>query len=125
MAVEARPCVLTGYSGRRTAARVSLVTYDRRQRLGRAFRGLGTWWAAALGSVFIPVAHFLLVPSFLLYGALTFTQRLGAAVVAVAGEGTCPDCGSEQALDVRGRWRAPRDISCRHCQRNLTLAEAG
>src|SRR5256885_6159155 len=30
----------------------------------RALKGLGTFWAAAIGSVFIPVAHFLLVPSF-------------------------------------------------------------
>ena len=37
-------------------------------RAGRVLAGLGSFWGLALASVFIPVAHFLLVPAFLLAG---------------------------------------------------------
>ncbi len=117
---EERQVEVTGYSGR-TAATVRVVSYDRAQRVRRALKGLGTWWGAALVSVLIPIAHFVLVPSFVLYGVYTFARRVTADQVAVAGRGTCPDCGREQPLDVTGRWSLPRTTSCRYCQRSLQL----
>ncbi len=113
---------VTGYSGNRTTATVTLQSFDRAERVRRALKGLATFWAAALGSVFIPVAHFVLVPTLLLYGVYTFWQRIGAAEVAMAAQATCPDCGAEQQLDVRGRWSVPRDVACGRCQRSLHLA---
>lgn len=123
---EERRVVLIGYSGR-TAATVQVVSFNRTRRVQRALAGLGTWWGAGLVSVLIPVAHFVLVPSFFLYGAYTFARRLTTDELAVAGRGTCPDCGREQALDVVGRWIVPRTTSCRYCQRSLrvTANEAG
>jgi len=113
---------VTGYSGNRTTATVTVQSFDRAERVRRALKGLGTFWAAALGSVLIPVAHFLLVPSLLVYGAYTFLQRLGAVEVATAARAICPDCGAVQQLDVRGRWSVPRDVACGRCQRSLHLA---
>ena len=91
----------------------------------RALAGLGLWWGAALVSVFIPVAHFFLVPGFFLYGLYTFLQRLKTNQLAVAGRGTCPDCGREQELDVAGRWILPRSTSCRFCQRSIRITVPG
>ena len=122
MTSEARTYALTGYGSGRTTATVTIASFDRPERVRRGLKGLATWWAAAVGSVFIPVAHFLLVPSLGLFGVYTFFERLGAAQVATAATGVCPDCGKEQTLDVRGPWRVPRDVACRHCQRSLTLA---
>ena len=117
---EERQVEVTGYRGR-TVATVRVVSYDRAQRIRRALKGLGMWWGVALLSVLIPVAHFVLVPSFFLYGLYIFARRLTADEVAVAGRGTCPDCRQEQALDVLGRWSLPRTTSCRYCQRRLWL----
>lgn len=117
---EERRVEITGYSGS-THATVWVVSYDRSQRLRRALKGLGTWWGIALLSVLIPIAHFVLVPSFFLYGVYTCSQRLTADQVAVAGRGTCPDCGRDQALDLTGRWSVPRTTSCRYCQRSLRV----
>lgn len=113
---------VAGYSGPPTTATVTIRSFDRRERVRRALKGLATFWAAAVGSVFIPVAHFLLVPGFLLYGAYTFLERMGARQVVIAAEGTCPDCGRAQQLETGGRWQVPRTISCRHCQRALRLS---
>jgi|SRR5689334_7836312 hypothetical protein len=113
---------LTGYSPTPAQAKVTIRSFDRRERVRRALKGLATFWGAALGSVFIPVAHFLLVPSFALYGAYTFFERLGARQVVTTAEGTCPDCGKTQKLETGGRWRLPRDVACRYCQRPLRIS---
>ena len=61
-------------------------------------------------------------PSFALFGAYTFFERLSARQVVTAAEGTCPDCGKPQKLDTGGRWQVPRDVACRHCQRALRIS---
>lgn len=99
----------------------TLVAYDRAARWRRALLGLGQWWGVALASVLIPVAHFVLVPSFVLFGIYTFAQRVGTAERATAVRGTCPDCGTEQEFEPAARWRTPQSVTCRHCHRGLTL----
>jgi hypothetical protein len=113
---------LKGYSPTPTAATVTVRSFEKPERVRRALKGLATFWGAALGSVFIPVAHFLLVPSFALYGAYAFFDRLGARQVVMAAEGTCPDCGRVQKLDARGRWQVPTEVACRYCQRALRIS---
>lgn len=119
---ETKTFQLSGYNPTPTNATVTIESFDKRARVRRALKGLATFWAAALGSVFIPVAHFLLVPSFAVYGAYTFFARLHADQVVVAAEGTCPDCGREQQLEVGGRWHVPHTVACRYCQRALKIS---
>ena len=116
------PFILTGYNGRPTRGAVTIHEFDRAARMRRALAALGKWWAVALGCVFIPVAHFLLVPAFLAVGVWQFFQRLGTAELAADARGVCPDCGAEQALDLAARWRAPQPVTCRQCHRGLVLA---
>jgi len=113
---------LSGYSPSPTTATVTIRLFEKSERVRRALKGLATFWGAALGSVFIPVAHFLLVPSFALYGAYTFFERLDARQVVTTAEGTCPDCGTPQKLETGGRWQVPRTVACRHCQRALRIS---
>jgi len=119
---ETRSYQLTGYSPTPSTATVTIRSFEKPERIRRALKGLATFWGAAIGSVFIPVAHFLLVPSFALYGAYTFFERLSAAQVVVAAAGTCPDCGKPQKLETGGRWRVPRNVACRYCQRSLRIS---
>jgi hypothetical protein len=116
-----QPVQLRGYHGQPTSGTVSIREFDRPERLRRAFAGLGKWWGVAVLSVFIPVAHFVLVPSFLAYGVWQFFQRLGTVELVVDARGTCPDCGAEQALELAPRWRAPQPVTYRECHRGLQL----
>lgn len=120
--LRVQPILLKGYSGAPTPGTVAIQTFNREQRVRRALAGLGKWWGVAVLAVFIPIAHFVLVPSFLMYGAWQFFQRLGTVELASDGRGTCPDCGAEQPLDLAPRWRAPQPVTCRHCGRGLQLA---
>lgn len=113
---------LSGYTGPPTQGTVTVQEYSREERVRRAFVGLGKWWGVALLSVFIPVAHFLLVPSFLLYGVFQFFQRLGTSSLATNAHGTCPDCHTQQTLELAVRWRVPQPVTCRSCHRGLRLS---
>jgi hypothetical protein len=98
-----------------------IVCYDRPARWRRAFAALARWWAIALLCVVIPVAHFVLVPSFCLFGVYTFVQRFATTERATVAHGRCPDCGTEQPLELAARWHVPQAVTCRHCRRGLTL----
>src|SRR5438094_9176928 len=112
-----QPFILTGYQGAPTRGAVTIQAFDREQRWRRALAGLGKWWGIALLSVFIPVAHFLLVPSFFVYGLGQFFQRLGTAEVAAAPRGTCPDCRAAEVRVLAPRWRARARVRPGHVGR--------
>ena len=117
-----QPFLLSGYQGEPTRGSVTIREFDREQRVRRAAAGLGKWWGVALLMVLIPVAHFVLVPSFFAYGLWQFFQRLGTVELATDARGTCPDCGTEQALELAARWRTPQPVTCRQCHRGLRLS---
>jgi hypothetical protein len=113
--------LLNGFASSPGHGSATVITYDRPARWRRALQALGKWWGIALLSVFIPVAHFVLVPAFFLFGLFQFSQRLGAVEVPREARGTCPDCGAEQPLELAARWQVPQLVTCRQCHRGLRL----
>lgn len=122
MTTREQTFTLSGYHGRPTPGIVTIQRFDRGERWRRALQGLGTWWGAALVSVLVPVAHFILVPSFLGYGVWQFAQRLGTTELVTAARGTCPDCGAEQPFELAAQWRTPQPVTCGACRRGLRLS---
>jgi hypothetical protein len=115
---------LEGYSGRANRVTVTVSSYDRSTRIRRALVGLTVGWGLALVSLAVPLAHFLLVPGFLVFGIILFTQRIRLRRTASDAHGTCPDCGEAQEFDLPTRWQLPARTACRRCQRVLELREA-
>jgi hypothetical protein len=116
-----RPLTLTGYHGAPTPATLLVDTFDRSARLRRAFKGLGGFWGAMVVSVFLPVAHFVLVPSFFVVGIWQFVRRLKTVERLRGAHGRCPDCGAEQDFELSSS-RFPQSVTCGGCHRGLTLA---
>ncbi len=114
--------VLTGYGDSTTAGEATVVHFDRAERVARAGKGLAMAWGAALASVFIPVAHFLLVPGFLLTGLAVFVKRTRRRAVVDTVRGSCPDCRHEQAFDTSSVWHLPMHLTCANCHRLLTAS---
>ena len=111
---------VSGFSGRITQGVCTVLSFDRSARLRRAWTALAAWWGVALGCVFIPVAHVLLVPSFFGFGIYQFIDRVRTAELTRDARGACPDCGAEQAFEL-GRRRASTQVTCAQCQRGLTV----
>src|SRR2546430_6750955 len=97
--------LLSGYHGEPARGSVTIHAFDREQRVRRAVAGLGKWWGVGVLTILIPVAHFVLVPSFFAYGLWQFFQRLGTVELPTDPRGTCPDCGAAQTLHLAPRWR--------------------
>lgn len=118
-----RRLTLSGYHGTPTPATLVVATFDRSARLRRALKGLAGFWGAMVVSVFLPVAHFVLVPSFLFIGIWQFFRRLKQSEQLRGAHGRCPDCGAEQDFEL-GSARLPQSVTCGSCHRGLTLAAA-
>jgi hypothetical protein len=116
--------VLSGYVGAPTVGSATIQQFGRAERWRRALWDLAKWWGVAILVLFIPVAHFVLVPAFLLYGLHQFYVRATTAELVTAARGRCPDCGEDQTLDLAARWHAPQAVTCRACHRGLVLARA-
>jgi hypothetical protein len=118
---QGQPLSLTGYHGAPTEARLLIESFDAGQRMRRAVKGLAGFWGAMVVSVFIPIAHFVLVPSLFAIGIWQFVRRLHLHQVVRGAHGACPDCGAEQDFELSAARRFPQGVQCRACHRGLTL----
>src|SRR5262245_27668130 len=88
-------------------------------RSGRAALGLAAAWLLAFPAIFFPVAHFVLVPGFLVGGLVLAVIRWREDRTLVRVRGTCPRCGVALELTPEGRFRLPRPVQCVHCKNEL------
>lgn len=105
-----------------TGARGRATVYRQRvsdgRRAARAIGGLAACWALAAVSVFVPVAHFVLVPLFVAVGPIVAWVRFRQRSLILGGHGPCPACGEEVVVDAQGEsW--PLWASCAACRARL------
>ena len=99
---------------------VWIKSLGRKDRLHRALKKLGLLWGLAIFSVMIPIAHFILVPGFLLAGPLVaiFTHR--QTRIILGGECECPKCEQVFSLDeMNDAW--PIQTACSQCSSQTIL----
>lgn len=116
------PASLTAFGHPSRPALAVIVEQAPGQRVARTLAGLGMFWALALGSVFIPVAHFVLVPTFVVAGIVMAVRRAREDRRLLRVRGACPRCGAVQELRPGGRFVDGRSFDCPKCHGNLTLA---
>ena len=116
------PVSLTAFGYPAQRATVVVIEQSSGQRLARALAGLGLFWGLALGGLFIPVAHFVLVPSFLTAGIIVAVKRVREDRRLVLVRGPCPRCAVEQEFKPGGRFVNGRSFGCPRCHGNVSLA---
>jgi hypothetical protein len=113
---------LTVFGAPPRRASVTVMRQAPRQRVGRALKAGGAFWAVAAGCVFLPGLHFVLVPSFLVIGIVVAARSLRDEEIVSRVHGTCPRCGVEQDF-AAGRRLAPSwTLDCPTCHNTLTLS---
>jgi hypothetical protein len=95
------------------------------ERVARVFTGLGMFWALTLGGLFIPVAHFVLVPVFLAAGIIMAVRRSREDRRLAEVRGPCPRCGAQQTFRASGRFAPGRSLDCPACHGTFALAVPG
>lgn len=95
--------------------------FSNTERVQRALKMLVILWALALATVFVPIAHFVLVPTFLLAGPIVAFRRYGMKSVLEKAGGACPACGQEIAIPLAPGDRLPKRGYCPACNKPLRL----
>jgi hypothetical protein len=95
--------------------------YDTRDRMTRAAIRLGACWAAAGVTLFIPLAHFVLVPGFLLAGPIMAVSAYRTEQARELARGTCPVCKETVEIRLEAADNLPKWSYCPKCNAPLQL----
>ncbi len=97
------------------------TVYSAGERTGRALKVLLVAWLLAAVAVFIPIAHFFLVPIFVIAGPVMALSRYRAEVVPEKVTGSCPACGESITIDLDPADKLPKWSYCPNCNKSLHL----
>ena len=90
-------------------------------RVVRAATALAGLWGAAFVCVFIPLLHFVLVPTLLLLGPVMAALRLREKVSFKAVRGACPRCLLDRTFEASGRFRDGGGLHCDGCGNEIIV----
>ena len=102
-------------------AMVNVVQHGKPDRLRRAAKAWAGCWGAAIVAVFLPVLHFILVPSLLVGGPLYAMVMMREKVTVLGADGNCPACGAAQHPKLKAGASATMAFRCESCRRALEL----
>lgn len=100
-----------------------LQAFDPRERKIRAAKMWGLMWLFALLSLPIIIAHFVLVPGFLIAGPVMAYRRYRVKEVPNHMTGICPTNKEEINLPLEASVRLPIWIHCPGCKSSIQLLE--
>src|SRR5689334_8218551 len=109
------------HNDRAAPAKVHVLGHDRADRARRAVLGLGACWGAAILAIFIPLLHFILVPSLIVAGPLVALSQLKQRVTILDIDGPCPCCGGPIHEKIDGDSRMRMELRCDSCRRALSV----
>ena len=115
------PATLSAFGAPPADATATVQNQSPAERLRRTAAGVGLCAGLALVSLFIPVAHFILVPTFVGAGIAVAVVRAREDTRLLRVHGTCPRCGTTQEFECGGRLAATHNLDCPACHTNLTL----
>jgi len=107
-------------------ATMSIATFSERERKIRGIQSLLLFWSIATISVLIPIAHIILVPSFLIGGVVVAKRRWNRGEEGISAEGDCPSCTHAITIDLEKKAELPQWHHCPQCNDSLEFqAENG
>jgi len=91
------------------------------ERMARAGKVLAIAWLLALITAFIPIAHFFLVPLFLIAGPVMAFMKYKAETILENAHGTCPECSKAVEINLDPAEKLPKRTYCPDCNKPLQL----
>jgi hypothetical protein len=104
---ETRPILIENDAGASRTGVLRVRKFSERERWWRALAMLGFMWGLAVATAFIPLAHFVLVPAFLIAGPVTAVLRYRAGEHVEVATGECPTCGRVTTVPLDPAARLP------------------
>ena len=97
--------------------------YDQGELTKRALTRLGLCWLAAIGSIPIIFAHWVLVPGFIIAGPIMAVTAYKMKNIPDRAEGVCPVCNNAITLKLEPKDTLPKWTYCPNCNNALQLTE--
>jgi hypothetical protein len=120
---ETTAILLKTIAGKENKDSIELIHWTPPQRTVRALKMLGMFWGFAVLAVFLPIVHFVLVPTFLILGPImaygTYKQDAGI----VAKNLICPECGETLKVSAQ-KMKWPLLLTCDNCKTRVYLHKA-
>lgn len=104
-----------------TPGNLHVKVYDQGDRVKRALMVLGACWLLAGVTVFIPIAHFILVPGFLIAGPIGAFTRFRQAEARERADGRCPKCARDVTITLDANDVLPKWVYCPACDASIQL----
>ncbi len=101
---------------------VQIKHFDSQERITRALKAFVACWAAAFLSIFIPLAHFILVPAFFLAGLIFPYFIYKKESFIIGGQGSCPKCKADLVIE-KGNNEWPLKDLCTGCKSNILITK--
>jgi hypothetical protein len=113
---------LTVFGAAPTRATLTLAPLGVPQRLFRGLAVLVICWGAAVVAVFIPVAHFVLVPGLAIAGLVGAVLRAREDRRILRIHGPCPRCGRMAEFVPEAGLRRSLAVTCPGCFNRLSVS---
>lgn len=119
--IENHSIKMENTQGGETTGQLNCFVYTPRDRVQRAGKILGLMWLGAVITVFIPIAHFFLVPGFFIGGIVMATLRYKVVESADKVTGTCPTCKESVIISLDESDKLPVWKYCPSCNNAVQL----
>ncbi len=107
-----------------TLGQLLITTYTPQERTARAIKILAIMWGLAVVTLFIPLAHFILVPGFLIAGPVIAYKRYQMAEHPSSADGHCPTCNQPSSIHLEPSDTLPMWVYCSVNNDPLQLLDA-
>jgi hypothetical protein len=105
---------------KKTFGNVRARYFDKGERSERALKVFGLSWGIGIFCIIIPLAHFILVPGFLLAGPVVAYFFYKQTDIVLDSSGPCPSC--EKPFKVaRTRVQWPISDVCSECHNSVKI----
>ncbi len=99
------------------------TAYNPADRTTRAITALVVCWVIAAVTVFIPIAHFVLVPAFFIAGPIVAFSRFRQQDSKEKVEGTCPRHNGPITVPMENTDTLPKWTYCPECDGAIQFVE--
>jgi hypothetical protein len=119
--VEQHPIAIQDGKNAAAPGVLNVTLYAPNDRTVRALKTLGLFWALAAVSVPIIIAHWVLVPGFLIAGPVMALRRYRMMRSVDGVEGACPTCRADIKVALEPNDVLPKWTYCPACNGPIQL----
>ncbi|MFQ5469164.1 MAG: hypothetical protein ACE5EH_02530 [Gammaproteobacteria bacterium] len=109
---DQRPVFIENSDSVKTSGVLNFTVYDSHEKMSRAIKLLALLWGLAIVTLFIPIAHFFLVPGFLIAGPIMAYSRYKVNETKENVYGECPTCREQVTISLDPADKLPLWTYC-------------